>query len=61
MGLFGSLLKTAIHVATSPVEVIKDAATMGGLLTDQDESYTVQRAKKLARDLRELDDEVDDL
>ena len=61
MGLFGSLLKTAIHVVTAPVEIVKDVATMGGVLTDQDESYTVQRAKKLARDVREVEDKVDDL
>lgn len=61
MGLFGSILKTTIHVVTAPVEIAKDAVTMGGLLTDEDESYTVKRAKKLARDVREIEDEVDDL
>lgn len=61
MGLFGSLLKTAIHVVTAPVEVAKDVVTLGGALTDESEPYTVKRAKKLARDVREIEDEVDDL
>jgi uncharacterized protein Yka (UPF0111/DUF47 family) len=61
MGLLGSLLKTTIHVATTPLEVVKDVATLGGVLTDQDEPYAVQRIKKLARDIQEVEDEVDDL
>ncbi len=61
MGLLGSLLKTTIHIATTPVEIVKDVVTMGGVLTDQDVPYTAQRAKKLKRDLEEVDDEVDSL
>ena len=61
MGLFGKLLKTGLDVVTSPIEVVKDAATMGGLLTDQDETYTMKRLKRLADDAEEVRDEVDDL
>jgi hypothetical protein len=61
MGLLGSLLKTTIHVATTPLEVVKDVVTMGGVLTEQDEPYTVQRVKKLVDDMKEVEDEVDDL
>ena len=61
MGLLGSLLKTTIHVATTPLEVVKDVVTMGGVLTEQDEPYTVQRGKKLVDDMKEGEDEVDDL
>ena len=61
MELFGKLLKTAIHTATAPVEIIKDVATLGGLLTDEDESYTAQRIRKLAKDTKEIGEAVDDL
>jgi len=61
MGLFGKLLKTGLDVVTSPIEVVKDAATMGGLLTDRDETYTMKRLKRLADDAEEVRDEVDDL
>ena len=61
MGLIGALLKTTIHVATTPLEVVKDVVTMGGVLTEQDEPYTVRRAKKLVDDVKKIEDEVDDL
>ena len=61
MTFLGSILKTAIHVATSPIEVAKDAVTMCGALTDQDEPYTLQRLKKLGSDLKEVEDAANDL
>ncbi len=61
MGLLGKLLNTTIHVVTAPIEVVKDVATMGGVLTDQHQSYTAQRVKKLDRDLKEIEEEVGDL
>jgi hypothetical protein len=61
MGLFGKLLKTGLDVVTTPIEVVKDAATLGGLCTDQDETYTMQRLKRLADDAEEVRDKVDDL
>ena len=61
MGFLGTLLKTAIHVATLPVDAVKDVATMGGILTDEDESYTVQKARKIKGDMDDLGDDVDSL
>ena len=61
MGLLGSLLKTTIHIVTTPVEIAKDMVTMGGVLTDQDKPYTAQRAAKLKRDIEDVDDDVDSL
>lgn len=61
MSLFGKLLKTGFDVATSPVEVVKDIATLGGVLTDQKEPYTVKRLKRLSDDAEEVRDAVDDL
>lgn len=61
MGIFGKILKTTFDIATTPIDVIKDAATMGGVLTDQDESYTSKKFKRLGDDLEETRNELDDL
>ena len=60
MGLFGKLLKTAIDVATTPIDIVKDVVTLGGSITDE-ESALVKKAKRLQNDLEEVRDEVDDL
>jgi hypothetical protein len=63
MGLFGKLLKTGFDVITSPVEIIKDVATLGGTLTDNDcgqrGSYTERHLRKLADDSDEIREELD--
>ncbi len=65
MSLFGKLLKTTFDVVTSPIEVVKDVATLGGTLTDNDcgqrGTYTTRRLKQLARDGEEIREELDDL
>ncbi len=53
MGLFDSLLTGAIHVITSPLDVVKDVVTLGGNLTDEESS--------IARKLRILGNDVDDI
>ena len=61
MGLFGKLLRTAIHTVTLPVDVVKDVATMGGVLTDEEDPYTVQKAKKIKKDTDDIGKDVDKL
>jgi len=61
MGLFGKLLKTTFDVVTLPVDIVKDVATMGGVLTDENKPYTAQKFDRLGDDLEEVRDEVDDL
>jgi hypothetical protein len=61
MGLFGKLIKTGFDVVTAPVEVVKDGLTLGGLVTNTDEPYSVMRIKKLASDVEEVREEADDL
>jgi len=53
MGLFDSLLKTTIHVATSPLDVVKDVVTLGGTLTDE-ESAICKKLKRLGDDIEEI-------
>jgi hypothetical protein len=61
MSLFGKILKTGFDIVTAPIEVVKDAATLGGLATDQREPYTLKRLKRLADDAEEVRNEIDDL
>ena len=60
MGLLGTLLKTTIHVATSPLDVVSDMCTMGGALNDEDPAV-VRKVRRLGRDLRDLEDDVSEL
>lgn len=53
--------KAAIDVVTLPVDIVKDVATMGGVLTDENKPYTAQKFERLGDDLEEVRDEVDDL
>jgi hypothetical protein len=60
MGLFGKLLKTTFDVVTTPIDLMKDVATLGGTLTEE-ESALVKKAKRLNRDAEEIRNELDDL
>jgi hypothetical protein len=53
MSLFGKLVRTTINVATLPIYVAKDVVTLGGLATDQSESYIEQK-------LQQIKDEAED-
>lgn len=61
MSIFGKLLKTGLDLALTPVEVVKDIATLGGAITDRHESHTTSKLKQLGRDVEEIRDELDDL
>ena len=54
MGLLGSLLKTVVEVVELPVAAIKDAASMGGALTDQEQPYTMQKLEDIGKDVKEI-------
>lgn len=58
MGLFGSLLKTVIDVVETPVAIVKDIATAGGSLTDQNKTYTQQKIEELGEDWDDTKQEV---
>lgn len=57
MKLFGQLMRTVVNTIMLPVEVVKDVATLGGVLTDERHSYTRQRLEKLAEDAEERSEE----
>lgn len=58
MSLFGTLLCTALDVVTTPIEIVKDVATIGGALTDEPKPYTMKHLEKLADDAEEVRDEA---
>lgn len=60
MSLFGKLLKTGLDTALLPIDVAKDVVTMAGAMTEED-PYTWQKLKRIAKDLEETRDEIDDL
>lgn len=49
--MFDKLLKAAVNVVTLPVDVAADLLTMGGALTDKEEPYTVEKARKIKQNL----------
>jgi hypothetical protein len=50
MRLFKGLFDIVIG---TPVAIIKDVVTLGGLVTEEDKSYTQQQAEKIDDDIRE--------
>lgn len=61
MSIFGKLLKTALDVATVPVAIVKDVATLGGSVNDHGSTYTGDKLRQLERDGEEVRDELDNL
>ncbi len=60
MGFFKRLTKTVVDTALLPVDVALDVVTLGGVLTDRDDPYTVERGRKLKENAEELYDILDD-
>lgn len=60
MGLFGKLIKTGIDIVSTPIDVVKDIATLGGAVTDEEEPYTIQKLRKIAKDGQSFYDALDE-
>lgn len=60
MGFFSKLAKGVIDTALLPIEVVKDAVTLGGVSVDKDEPFTKKRVKKVIEDLEDAYDSLDD-
>jgi hypothetical protein len=62
MGFFDALSKLGkgvVGTALLPVDIAKDAVTLGGAITDE-ESAIVKRLKKIGRNVGEALDEIDE-
>ena len=52
--LFSKLLRTVVNIAALPVEVVKDAVTLGGAATKGEvRPYTKDRIEKLIDDVED--------
>lgn len=60
MGFFSKLTKAAIDTVLLPVDIVKDTVTLGGLNVDEDEPFTVKRARKIKKALDDAYDTLDD-
>jgi len=58
MSILGNILGTIIDTASLPVAIIKDATTLGGVLTDRDKTYTQEKAEDVKEDLEDLDNNL---
>ena len=59
MGFFGKLARLTLDIIETPVAIVKDVATLGGALTDQDKPYTAQKLEDIADDYEEMKDSLD--
>jgi hypothetical protein len=53
MNFAESLLRASVAAVRIPVAIVADTVTMGGVLTDRDESYTASAAKDLLGNLED--------
>lgn len=59
MGIFGKLVNLAITTLETPIAVVKDVATMGGVLSDKDEPYTQEKLRELGGRVNKIKKELD--
>ena len=55
-GFFESALKAAAAVVDIPVAIIADTVTLGGALTDREETYTGKAAGRLVKNVSDMAD-----
>ncbi len=56
--MFGKLMRAAYDTATLPVAVAADIVTCGGALSDREEPYTVEKAKRIVDDVLTAGDDL---
>jgi len=60
MGLFGKVTQGLIDTVLVPVDVVKDIVTLGGVNTDQEEPYTLEKIKKLKDKAEDIYNSLDE-
>jgi hypothetical protein len=58
-GFINKLVKTGMELVETPIAIVKDIATMGGALTDQDKPYTLQKLEDAGEAYDEAKAELD--
>lgn len=59
-GFINKLVKTGMDIIELPVAAVKDVITMGGVLNDENEPYTVQKLKDIGKDYQEAKEKLDE-
>ena len=54
--MFKSLLKAAVGTVLLPVDIVADAVTLGGTLTDKEGSYTTEALEDIFENLKDATD-----
>lgn len=52
-GMLESLTKAALSVVTVPVAVVADVVTLGGAITDQNQTYTGKAVSDMVQNLED--------
>ena len=60
MSIFKKLIKAGVDTALTPVEIVKDEATLGGVSTGKEKPYTQDRLEKIKKALEDAYDELDE-
>lgn len=60
MGFLGKLTKSVLSVAVTPVDILVDVATLGGVLEGREEPRTIERLKTAEKALNESLEDVGD-
>lgn len=60
MGFLSKLAKSVVSVAVTPIDVVVDAATLGGVLEGREEPRTLERLKTAEKALKESLEDLGD-
>ncbi|MBO1040422.1 hypothetical protein [Brucella pituitosa] len=56
--MFDCLFRIATDVVTAPVAVVADVVTLGGMVNDRDEPYTITKARRIGFDTAKVIDKL---
>lgn len=57
MGLLGKLAEITLKTATLPLDVVVDVFTLGGTLSEDEQSAVLKKCRDIADDIDDLGDE----
>ena len=58
--MFKSIMKAAVGIVTTPIDLLADVVTLGGTTTDQKESYTGKKLGQIMDNLSDAADPIED-
>lgn len=58
MSFLSKLVKVGLNIVETPIAIVKDTVTLGGVLTDRDTTYTEEKLEELEDDYEDMKDEL---